>query len=103
MGPEMKKEIISLVNQSLRNSVIMFNETVKAFEPHFNIAKDSLFKAADVLKKEARIAYSKSSVAVQQGFEKLMKLLNELIEKIQKHEMYRKGQKIYNDAINHKN
>jgi len=88
--PEILKESESLINQTLHFTVVMANETVKAYYPHFILTKDTLNKAAFTLGKEATIAVKKSKVALNENLEKLIKLLKDLLEKITKHDMYKK-------------
>lgn len=93
--PELKVEIESIINQTLRGSVELAEEIVKAYYPHYTLAVESGNKALVVLKEKVMTALKKSSVAAKENMDKLSNALKELQDKIQKHELYK-------NVVNHK-
>ena len=132
--PILKEEAESVINQTLRSAVILVNETVKAYSPHYAIVKDhaivyfnkgkakaaelyavskvraadlyamSKVRAADLyaiskvrgaelfaMSKERSIElYEKALAVMKAQTKKLIKLLNELLQRIKTHPTYRK-------------
>lgn len=88
--PEVKAEIESLVNQTLRASVIMGKEIVKAYKPHAIIVKDLCMKAFEIVKDQAIVTYKQTNVMFQENVEKLIVLVKDLIEKMKNCETLKK-------------
>ena len=100
--PEMKKEAISIINQALRNTVIMANETTAAFYPHYVLTQDFVVRSTATLKKQAIVAFEKSKVSIKKNMDKMIKMLKELLEQLKNHKLYKKIITFYKKTINHK-
>jgi len=92
--PELKIEAESFINQTLRSSVILGKETVKAYYPHFIVVKEALKDVSKSAQEQSMVAIKESKVMLNKYMAELMTLLRELIEKVKSHEMFKK-------AINH--
>ena len=71
----MKKEVISIINQTLRNTVIIANETTAAFYPHYVLTKDFVVRSTATLKKQAIVAFEKSKVSIKKNMDKMIQML----------------------------
>lgn len=100
--PEANLEIQSLINQTLKNSVIMAKEVVKAYTPHYNLIKRETIKYSKVLVDQMNIAIKKSEVQLKKTMVQLEKLVMELIEKMRNHEYTKKAIMHYEQALKHK-
>jgi len=69
IAPELKYEIESIINQTLRNSVIMSKEIIKAYSPYTIAAKDFTQAYVEVAMKEGTVLVAK-----------VIKLVKEYIE-----------------------
>merc|ERR1712198_740509 len=92
--PEIKLEGESFINQTLRASVVMTEEAIKAYTPHAIVIKDSVTKAAMLLKDRSVVAMEKVNVAFKKYMDQLLKFIKELLNKAKEHKMYK-------EIINH--
>jgi len=93
--PEIKAELISIINQSLRGSVELFNETVVAFYPHYVVVRDLIAESTEEIIAKTSVMTIKAKVALKARFQELVKQFKGLIERV-------KGSEYYKDLLNMK-
>ena len=96
--PEAALEMESIINQTLKNSVIMAKVIVEAYTPHFNIIKRETVKYTTIAINEMSIALEKSQVELKKQVKQLKKIVMELIKQAKKHEYTKKAIQYYRKA-----
>ena len=93
--PELVAESESFVNQTLRFSVILANETIKAYSPHYYLVKDVVNKFTEEMKVtvfDLSQEVSTQNIAVlEENLAKLWGLLNTFFTKLQKNDIVSKA------------
>jgi hypothetical protein len=93
--PEVKAELVSIINQSLRGSVELYNETVVAFYPHYVVIRDLITETTEELVAKTTVMTIKAKIALKAKFQELVKQLQGLIERV-------KGSEYYKELLNMK-
>jgi len=99
--PEVSLEMQSLINQTLKNSVVMAEVIVKAYTPHYNLVKGESIKYSKVLINKASELIEQSKVEMKKNIAKLEKMVKELVETLKEHEYTKKAIATYNKALKH--
>jgi len=99
--PEVSLEMQSIINQTLKNSVVMAEEVVKAYTPHYNLVKRETIKLSKVAVNKMTVVFEQSQVELKKNMVKLEKLIKEFIETLKEHEYTKKAIDTYNNALKH--
>lgn len=99
--PEVNLEMQSLINQTLKNSVIMAEEIVKAYTPHFNLVRRESVKYSKVVVNKMSEVIEKSKVEMKKNLQQLEKMTKEAIETLKQHEYTKKAIVAYEKALKH--
>ena len=108
--PVLKEESVSIINQSLKATVIIIEETITAFKPHYLAARKHTDKYVKKMVATAKDYYSKAAVFAQKyaeqtremtvkmykegveymqsKYSKLAVYLNDVMEKVKEHPKY---------------
>ncbi|XP_065673744.1 uncharacterized protein LOC100199505 isoform X2 [Hydra vulgaris] len=85
--PELVAESESFINQTLRLSVILANETVNAYSPHFYLITDIFSKFTEEMKTKvldlSEEVSKRNSIVLEENLTKLQNILNNFSTKLQ--------------------
>nr|XP_012555900.2 uncharacterized protein LOC100199505 [Hydra vulgaris] len=89
--PELVAESESFINQTLRLSVILANETVNAYSPHFYLITDILSKFTEEMKTKvldlSEEVSKRNSIVLEENLTKLQNILNNFSTKLQNNDI----------------
>ena len=96
--PEASLEVQSIINQTLKNSVIMAKVIIEAYTPHYNIIRRESIRYSKIVINEMSIALERSQVELKKQMKQLKKVVKELVQQAREHQYTKKAMQYYKKA-----